>query len=78
MSEVPLYAVGPWGGAVSYEQGTPVQVRTLGRTIDAIVCNAAVWYPLDKEPRLTVRTPTPRASPLSHDFIIHNVIIKQF
>eukprot|EP00293_Proteomonas_sulcata_P015731 CAMPEP_0184291588 /NCGR_PEP_ID=MMETSP1049-20130417/3566_1 /TAXON_ID=77928 /ORGANISM="Proteomonas sulcata, Strain CCMP704" /LENGTH=603 /DNA_ID=CAMNT_0026599073 /DNA_START=30 /DNA_END=1841 /DNA_ORIENTATION=+ len=30
------------------------QVRMLGRRVDAIVCNAAVWYPRDKEPRLTV------------------------
>jgi protochlorophyllide reductase len=31
-----------------------VQVRQLGRTLDALVCNAAVWYPQDKEPRITV------------------------
>ena len=30
------------------------QLRLLGRPIDAIVCNAAVWYPRDTAPRLTV------------------------
>lgn len=29
-------------------------VRELGKKPDALVCNAAVWYPQDKEPRLTV------------------------
>eukprot|EP00961_Rhodomonas_salina_P081426 1094811-Rhodomonas_salina.1 len=29
-------------------------LRLLGRPIDALVCNAAVWYPQDKAPRLTV------------------------
>eukprot|EP00960_Hanusia_phi_P024767 729392-Hanusia_phi.AAC.1 len=30
------------------------QLRLLARPIDAIVCNAAVWYPRDTAPRLTV------------------------
>eukprot|EP00287_Rhodomonas_sp_CCMP768_P006224 CAMPEP_0196725642 /NCGR_PEP_ID=MMETSP1091-20130531/7121_1 /TAXON_ID=302021 /ORGANISM="Rhodomonas sp., Strain CCMP768" /LENGTH=602 /DNA_ID=CAMNT_0042067941 /DNA_START=189 /DNA_END=1997 /DNA_ORIENTATION=+ len=29
-------------------------LRLIGRRVDALVCNAAVWYPMDKEPRLTV------------------------
>jgi len=29
-------------------------LRLLNRSIDALVCNAAVWYPLDKAPRMTV------------------------
>jgi NAD(P)-dependent dehydrogenase (short-subunit alcohol dehydrogenase family) len=53
-------------------------VRLVGRQVDAVVCNAAVWYPMDKEPRLTVDgfeevpLPSPRffaASSLSSLFL---------